>query len=194
MGGSHKGSGFEREICKQLSEWWTADLEGAPRQDVFWRSAQSGGRATQRAKSGLRTAGSYGDITAVDPIGAPLLQLFTLELKRGRSHGCPNDLLDSRPTSKAKPFEQALEQAQRSAMQARSVSWMLIARRDGRVSMAYVGYEGATRLDGLRKCLPRVRFCVPLVNGPELLFIGVTLSSFLECVSPTEVQSALRSA
>ena len=38
---AYKGSEFEREMCKCLSLWWT----DSKRDDVFWRSAQSGGRA-----------------------------------------------------------------------------------------------------------------------------------------------------
>ena len=47
MGKSQKGGAWEREFSKYLSLWIT---EGE-RDDVFWRSSQSGGRATQRAKS-----------------------------------------------------------------------------------------------------------------------------------------------
>ena len=74
-----KGEDFERQISKQLSLWWT----GGERDDVFWRTSQSGGRATQRAKSDLKTAYSYGDITFIDPIGKPFCDLLVLEAKRG---------------------------------------------------------------------------------------------------------------
>jgi hypothetical protein len=79
--GNQKGSAFERTISKQLSLWWT---EGE-RDDVFWRSTQSGGRATQRAKSGKTTASSYGDIAPLDSIGKPFTDYFCIELKRGYS-------------------------------------------------------------------------------------------------------------
>jgi len=78
-GGSSKGSSFEREVCKQLSLWWTK----GEREDIFWRTAGSGARATTRAKSGKTTARSYGDVIAIDPIGDPLIKEVTIEIKRG---------------------------------------------------------------------------------------------------------------
>ncbi|MBM3120244.1 MAG: hypothetical protein FJ006_12010, partial [Chloroflexi bacterium] len=60
---SSKGASFERDISRQLSLWWTH----GERDDVFWRSSMSGGRATVRAKKGQKTAYQNGDITATDP-------------------------------------------------------------------------------------------------------------------------------
>ena len=80
-----KGSSFEREICKTLSKWWTQDLD-EPRDDIFWRTSQSGGRATTRAKQNISTANSYGDVGWIDPIGQSFLDNCLLELKRGYTH------------------------------------------------------------------------------------------------------------
>lgn len=184
-----KGSNFEREICKLLSLWWTGGEDDA----VFWRSSQSGGRATQRAKSGRKTFGSYGDIAAVNPIGQPLLKLFTIELKRGKSHGCPNDLFDCRPSKKPKPFEEALVQARRSAEQAESLCWMLISRRDGRESMAYVDGHVRHHLDCVMDG-PTQRFSIILCDNTPIHFIGLRLSSFLDRVRPSEVAEAVERA
>lgn len=173
MGGSHKGSSYEREICKQLSLWWS----GGKRDDIFWRSSQSGGRATQRAKSGKSTFGSYGDIAAVDPIGQSLLKLVTIELKRGRSHGCPNDLLDCKPSKKPKPFEQALQQAMDAGRRA-GTNWLLVCRRDGRISMVY--FPAIVRGFLPRACVGRVsRFCVQLSNGEDFTFFAMPFDEFL---------------
>ncbi len=164
-----KGSQFERDIARQLSLWWTDGKDDA----VFWRTSQSGGRATQRGKKGQHTFGHYGDISAVNPIGQPLVQFFTIELKRGRSHGCPNDLFDCRPSTKPKPFEQALLQAMDAARRAGTPHWLLISRRDGRQSMAYFD-AGAMfhlrnkQLDGGRVC---VRFEMTLCDGRGLGFV-----------------------
>lgn len=76
-----KGGSFEREMCKKFSLWWT---EGQ-RDDIFWRTAGSGARATVRAKKGQGTKNSYGDMMAIDPIGEPLLKVVTVEFKRGYS-------------------------------------------------------------------------------------------------------------
>jgi len=74
-----KGSSFERTICRELSKWWSF----GQRDDIFWRTAGSGGMATNRGKQGLRTFGQAGDIQATDPAGQPLLSMFSFELKRG---------------------------------------------------------------------------------------------------------------
>src|SRR6476660_6899090 len=128
-----KGADFEREICKQLSLWWTYDS----RDDVFWRSSQSGGRATVRFRKGKGTAGSYGDICAMDPIGEPLLKLFTIELKRGRSHGEPGDLLDGKGSASCHPFLNAIRQAKEAHRIAGSRSWLLISRRDPKQTVIF---------------------------------------------------------
>ena len=133
-GGGAKGAAFERDICRRLSMWWSGDKD---RDDIFWRSSQSGGRATERAKKGKRTFGSYGDIAAVDPLGLPLLKFFTFELKRGRTHGSLGDLMDMSKDAAWQPFEKCMQQAALSAQQAKSITWMLIVQRDRRHCMAY---------------------------------------------------------
>lgn len=74
-----KGSEFERQMCSRLSMWVTGGL----RDDVFWRSASSGGRArfATRKSNAQRYASQVGDISAVDPLGAHLLSIFTVECK-----------------------------------------------------------------------------------------------------------------
>ena len=190
MSKSYKGGDFEREICKRLSMWWT----GGQRDDVFWRSSQSGGRATQRAKSGKATYGSYGDIAAVDPIGEPLLKLFTIELKRGSSYGCPADLLDASPTNAVRPFEAAINQAISSHYAAGSYGWMIIARRDHKIAMVYVGPAAIMRFARWRQILapPVAKFSL-LVNQPGgakptlTQFAALPLEMFLAMADPKEI-------
>lgn len=62
-----------------LSLWWS---EGA-RDDLCWRSSNSGGRATSRNKQGKSTAASYGDICPIDDSMIPFWKVFTTELKSG---------------------------------------------------------------------------------------------------------------
>ncbi len=181
-----KGSEFEREVCKRLSLWWSAGLsKGDARDDIFWRSSQSGGRATQRAKTGQKTFGSYGDIAAVDPIGQPLLKYFTIELKRGRSHGFLGDLLDLKDNVKH-PFVATLRQARRSAKQAGSKTWLLICRRDRRVAMVYLPWRHANNL------LDTTLFSDvgAVINGTWVWVAALPLESFLAAVKPKQIIEA----
>ena len=76
-GGKPKGNAFEREICKDLSKW----LSYGERDDILWRSAMSGGRATVGLKKGIVRKTQGGDITAIDPIGNKLTDKYMIECK-----------------------------------------------------------------------------------------------------------------
>ena len=75
--GKGKGGGFERRICKELSLW----VSHGKREDLFWRSAMSGGRSTVARKKGKHLQASAGDISAIDPLGAVLTEHFFIECK-----------------------------------------------------------------------------------------------------------------
>lgn len=75
MPGSHKGSKFEREVCRDLSLWFS----GGEDPDIFWRSQASGARATKRGDKTLSHAA--GDISASKPIGNYLTRAFFIECK-----------------------------------------------------------------------------------------------------------------
>jgi len=74
-----KGGTFERDICKELSMWWTDNS----RDDIFWRTSGSGARATARRKSGVTTQNSSGDVGYLAVNGMPLIDLMCIEIKRG---------------------------------------------------------------------------------------------------------------
>ena len=77
-GGKAKGAAFERKVCKGLSQW----VSGGERDDLFWRSAMSGGRATVGHKTQGRTrVAQAGDISSVDPEGNVLTDIFCIECK-----------------------------------------------------------------------------------------------------------------
>jgi len=187
MNKGYKGGDFEREICKKLSLWWSKGLGEAPRDDVFWRTSQSGGRATQRMKKGIPTHGSYGDISAVDSIGEPLLKLFTIELKRGSSHSCPGDLIDFKPDNLRHPWIICLLQAIKSHEQAKTFGWMMICRRDHRLPVAYIDSTVFRHFQGKDAICPRVRFILPIGSGEGQDFIAVPLEGFLSVVTPKEI-------
>lgn len=155
------------------------------RSDIFWRSSQSGGRATQRTKKGVRTYGSYGDIAAIDPIGEPLLKLFTIELKRGSSHSSPGDVLDFKTDNLSHPWIKCLFQAIRSHKEAGSKDWMMICRRDHRIAMVYLGSKTFKLLSVMP---PWTRFKWHFAGGEERAdFVGLQLDHFLSQVSPRKI-------
>lgn len=76
-GGKAKGASFEREVCKQLSLW----ISQGKNEDVFWRSAMSGGRSTVAARKGKRLAQQAGDISCISPVGQAFIDDFFIECK-----------------------------------------------------------------------------------------------------------------
>lgn len=77
-GGKQKGAAFEREVCRVLSLWITS----GERQDCFWRSAMSGGRATIAHGRDVRQCG---DIAAVAQEGYEFANAWFVECKHVRS-------------------------------------------------------------------------------------------------------------
>lgn len=76
-GGKAKGSQFEREVCVILSRW----VSNGEHEDLFWRSAMSGGRATVRGQRGKNTNNQLGDISSVSRAGHCLTNRFVIEVK-----------------------------------------------------------------------------------------------------------------
>lgn len=76
-GGKQKGSAFERMVCKRLSLL----LSNGERDDLFWRSAMSGGRATVLFNRGADVSNQAGDISAISPLGAKFVDRFFVECK-----------------------------------------------------------------------------------------------------------------
>lgn len=92
--------------------------EGA-KDDLLWRSANSGAMATVRKRSGRISKVQSGDLVAVDPQAAPFTNVFFLELKHRKNlqadewiHGTEAGLLREiwvKPNTQAKDFcKQAL--------------------------------------------------------------------------------------
>jgi hypothetical protein len=133
MSKSGKGSAYEREFCKALSLWWT----DGHYDDCFWRTSQSGGRATTRRKKGKSTRGHVGDICATDEEGIVLLQYITFELKRGYSKHTVHDLIDKPDKAAEQEIEKWLAQARRARRHAKSVYWLVVSRRDRREPLMF---------------------------------------------------------
>ena len=186
---ANKGSPYERLICRQLSEWWSGGTDS----DLFWRTSNSGGRATVRGRKKLATRGHYGDVAATDAVGAPLLDFLTLELKRGYSGRTIQDLLDSGPKGK-QVYREWFEQARNSHKLAGSFSWAVIVRRDKRVSLIFLPESTVNRLRGCAAFRPMPTPFLSIhtvVSDEPTTVIGVTLSGFFSAVDPEELKMAL---
>lgn len=183
MGNSAKGSAYEREVCGKLSRWWTY----GERDDVFWRSSGSGARATNRAAAGRQTYGQHGDIAATDPMGSPLTENLTIEIKRGYKAATIHDLLDRKPTAAVQEFEGFVLQASNSSRAAGSRWWMLITRRDRREALCWWPAEMSDEvwrhtINNLKG--PTVQLHVP-IKGASHNIHGATFDAFLEWCIPS---------
>lgn len=177
--GKAKGGAFERLICKKLSLWWTHNK----RDDVFYRTASSGGRATQRSKKGKHTHGQYGDIQAVDPIGQPLMDLCVIECKDGYAGDSIADLLDKETRHNPK-YEQFIEQVRQSYRDSTAEYWMLIARRRGRQIMVFMPVDLWDSIaDSMNSDLTDYYPTMQL-STKHADIMGVQLYSFLNRVHP----------
>jgi len=184
--GKGKGSAFEREICFALSKWWTQ----GKRDDIYRRSATSGGRATVRTKVGKRTAGQYGDIAIADPLGQPLIELSTIELKTGYPGQSPFDLVDR--VGKQNPkYKQFFEQCEREKKEANVPFWILIARRKQKDIMIYLSHALYRQFTYLDEAFPSVRLSVTVLSKRRKIF-GCPLSEFFKLVDPREIKKIVK--
>ena len=74
--GKNKGSAFERDVCRLLTQWITGSL----RPEIFWRSASSGAQHTQMRKHGKESR-MPGDIMANGSEGSWLTDAYVIECK-----------------------------------------------------------------------------------------------------------------
>lgn len=182
--GHAKGSSFEREICKRLGLWWT----GGERDDVFWRSSNSGGRATVRRRVGKQTFGQYGDIQATDPDGQPLMDLMTIEIKRGYNRYTVQDLLDKGPKAAPQIYELFFKQCKEEQKAGCTPYWALIAKRDQREALLFVPQSFIHRLNWVEDILPTHHYskCVRLY-WDESTIVGMALEEFLTHVNKKHI-------
>ena len=189
MSKSGKGSSFERDICRQLSLWWS----NGKRDDLFWRCAGSGAMAKTRSKIGKQTFGQYGDVQATDPAGQPLLNVFTIEIKRGYSSANFINMLDKPGNAAIQTWELFYNQVTQDATNAKSRAWMIIWRRDRKQTLVFLPMGIMTSLWNMyiTAKFPHIRAKVLLKNGKPVRVFVCTLNDFLEYVQPCHVESLL---
>lgn len=187
-----KGSEFERSVCKMLSRWWSGELED---DSLFWRTSTSGARATVRARKGKKTSGGSGDICATSPHAQPLLEMVTVEIKRGYNTSTISDLLDRAPGAKKQRYEEWFGKVEGEAKLAGSLSWMLIHQRDRRRALCFFPTALSDNLEqmGSDLCCGSVRITLDRErDGKPESVTGMPLDNFLSHVTPDHVRQLVR--
>lgn len=180
-----KGQDFEREICTDLSKWWT----NGERDDVFWRH-DSGSRAKGRSRKGKKTFGAYGDIKASDPIGLPLTNLCVIEIKRGYKNWSFLDCLDhpekqwNQKERTKQTFERFVEQVEEDAATAKT--WpVIIAKRDKRQKIIIVPESMLLVLEEMNgQTYSGFEICIGENEYISRCFIAMHFFNFLEWCRP----------
>lgn len=185
---SRKGPQWERDVCTALSEWWTGGSSDA----VFWRTSQSGGRATTRHKKGKETKNSHGDAWATDPVGQPLLDFASIECKRGYSKHSLSNLFDNPDWGAEQEYEKWIKKLEDTANRTGSLFWLLIVKRDRKEAVCLFP---VLMWQYLRECgcslpmYPMVRMELPSLP----CVVGcVKLEDFFHLVKPGDVHRVLR--
>ena len=188
-----KGSAYEREVCGLLSLWWT----DGQRDDVFWRTHGSGGRANVRARRGRRTAGQYGDIGAVDDCGKALTDLLAVELKRGYNSDTIQAVLDRTDGHALNGMEEHLAQAVAAANRGGAYAWLLVHRRDRRRAYVFMPQYALQSLRSVgafaAKPQPLISFTAMIRykggGGAWHTIAGMTLDDFLAGCRPAHIRA-----
>lgn len=164
-GGKQKGAQFERDVCVALSKWIT----NGEREDVFWRSAMSGGRATVGHKRGKNLAAQVGDISCIHPAGYRFTEKFAPECKFYANLDYQGLL-----TGKGKLltfWDEIGRQARRYQKQP-----FLVARQNRMAATVCLSSEGARELN----LLPRLALLISPPNGLRIY----DFKTFLEKCAP----------
>ena len=185
---SAKGGQFEREFCRTLSLWYSkGELD-----DIFWRTSNSGGRATVRRKNNARTFGQQGDVQAVDPIGAPLMRHLCFELKRGYSNHSFADALDCTILNAPQDWEKFMVQSITAAEASHASHWFLVQRRDQRQTFVFFPHALFVTLGVPVKSWPRPFLMLRArVRGEkkgeiyDVSVCGTTWKNFAQVVDPS---------
>lgn len=196
MSKSAKGGRYERELAVKFSLWWSNNS----REDLFWRTGGSGGRAKVRGKQGRRTDGQHGDLSATDESSQPVTRLLTIELKRGYSKHSVADMLDKSNTAAIQEWEKWLLQVKESYLQSGSFSWILVQKRDRREAIVFFPHKlhlAIKKFGGLNAAsafVPYMKLVIRVGKHKRKKVIHcTTLDYFLIILTPPVVHKILRS-
>jgi len=175
-----KGSSFERQICKELSLWWS-DGEDP---DVFWRSPGSGSWARGKGSE----APGWGDVVALKPEGELFTSHVVVEIKRG--YGDLDSIsANSKETGKLVRFLKNLEHI--CLEEARKRFPVLIYKKDRSPTMICIPLELA-RIAEI--CPPaKMDMITVTLSFPvlEKTYVAMKWSDFTEWILPDTIRYAL---
>jgi hypothetical protein len=165
---NEKGADYERQVCSKLSLW----VSGFTRDDLFWRSAMSGGRANvpSRKKRGYRFDAQVGDIVAVQTEGYALVSKFCIECKAYRDMFLQLPIFGSRGNF-VPIWEKLLEESDQSEKLP-----LLIFRQNRQPEIVVTTPAGLTALDPQRAL--QVRATYDPFNAKFLLFRDLLSTDF----------------
>lgn len=162
-GGKRKGSGFEREVCRRLSLWVSYDK----RDDIFWRSSLSGGRATVAFKKGKQNQTQCGDISAIHPMGNILTEKFLISCKFYKDLKIAGAVTGSKG-GLTEFWEECVEEAKRY-----NKLPMLIAKQNNTQPFICLNLEGAEELRITNIYLA----LLPIMGGMRILWFDKFIST-----------------
>ena len=160
-GGKQKGAQYERDICKKLSLWLTR----GEREDIFWRSAMSGGRATVGKKQGKDLSAQAGDLTAVHELGNKFINDFFVECKFYKDLEAARIVYGTGPGILEQFMAKAIEEAHSYQKLP-----LLIAKQNHKPDLAILTHNGLHTL-GLNRDIPMPWNLSMLIDGtPVYIF------------------------
>ena len=183
--GKRKGGEFERKVCKDLSLWWTS---GA-RDDVFWRTHNSGGRASVRKIRGKHTAGQFGDICSTDPCSECFTKVLTVETKIGYGRASIADLLEKTDDSAEQIYEKWIKQAVLEQRSAGVFAWLLIHKKPFRETVLIMPEQLYSRLK--RRFIGTAPVVRAMIEIRDLGCIRITCllyETWLSQVAPKDIE------
>lgn len=138
-GSKQKGASYERSVCQRLSMW----VSNLTREDCFWRSAMSGGRATlkSRKNSGIGFGAQAGDITPTHALGLKLCELFVIDAKHYADFKTERQIFGRR-SDLLREWKKLRETARSCKKQA-----MLVCRQNRRPEIIVVSPKGLEILE-----------------------------------------------
>jgi hypothetical protein len=124
-----------------------------------------------------------------------LIDLLTIELKRGYNGFTMGNLLDESKAAAKRILEAWIGQACKSHRQAGSLSWLLVHRRDRRIGIVYMPVK-LFRMLCVSGCLletavPSMTMSVR-IKGKQHQIFCVRLSDFFRLVEPKDIKELVR--